>query len=161
ALTIGASDDRTTGSPHPTASALGESALIERIQRRAGVSRDWVSIGIGDDAAVLEPPRGGLDILTTDSLIEGVHFRRDWTPPDAMGHKALAANPSDRAAVGADPRAILLSLAFPAEFPLADFDGLVDGFVTLAEHVKAPLVGGNLSRSPGPLIVDVTVLGTA
>jgi thiamine-monophosphate kinase len=163
---IGTSDHRTTGhrvigSLHLTVSSLGESALIERIRRRASVSRDWVAIGIGDDAAVLEPPRGALDILTTDCLIEGVHFRRDWTPPDAIGHKALAVNLSDLAAMGADPRAILLSLAFAPEFPLADFDRLVDGFVTLAQHVNAPIVGGNLSRSPGPLIVDVTVLGTA
>jgi thiamine-monophosphate kinase len=140
---------------------LGERALVARLQARVGAPPPGVHLGIGDDAAVLEPARGELDVLTTDALVEGVHFRRDWTPAAAIGHKALAVNLSDLAAMGATPRASLLSLALPADFPVADFDALIDGFSSLATSSGAALVGGNLTRSPGPVIVDVTALGRA
>jgi thiamine-monophosphate kinase len=143
-----------------TVAAVGEHALIERIRARAGVLPDWVTLGIGDDAAVLEPERGTLDVVTSDSLVERVHFRRDWTLPAAIGHKALAVSLSDLAAMGAAPRASLLSLALPPDVPLAEFDGLLDGFLALAAKTGAPLVGGNITRSPGPLVVDVTAIGS-
>lgn len=139
--------------------ALGERALIARLRQRVGPSPPHVPLGIGDDAAVLAPERGLHDVLTTDSLIEGIHFRRDWTAATNIGHKALAVNLSDLAAMGASPRASLLSLALPPRFPLADFDALLDGFVTLAVQTGAVLIGGNLTRSPGPLVVDVTAIG--
>jgi thiamine-monophosphate kinase len=132
---------------------------VARLRARVGAPPAGIHLGIGDDAAVLEPARGELDVLTTDALVEGVHFRRDWTPAAAIGHKALAVNLSDLAAMGATPCASLLSLALPADFPVADFDALIDGFATLAETSGATLVGGNLTRSPGPVIVDVTAVG--
>jgi thiamine-monophosphate kinase len=142
-------------------SAVGERALIERLERRVGAPPAWIPIGIGDDAAVVEPPRGALDVVTTDCLVEDVHFRRAWTPLTAVGHKALAVNLSDLAAMGAAPRASLLSLILPPALELALFDQLVDGFVSLAERSGAPLVGGNIARSPAGLVVDATVLGSA
>jgi thiamine-monophosphate kinase len=142
-----------------TVASVGEHGLIARLRTLAGASPSSVVLGIGDDAAVLEPARGMLDVLTTDSLVEGVHFRREWTSAAAIGHKALAVNLSDLAAMGAAPRASLLSLALPVDFPLADFDALVGGFVALASASGAALVGGNLTRSPGPLVVDVTAVG--
>ena len=144
---------------NPTIQSIHEHALIARLRRRAGAMPAWVHVGIGDDAAIVEPERGTLDVITTDSLVEGVHFRRDWTAPFAIGHRALAVNLSDLAAMGAAPRAVLLSLVLPGSFPLADFDALVDGFVTLAERERVPLVGGNLARSPGPVVIDVTAIG--
>jgi thiamine-monophosphate kinase len=145
----------------PTVSTAGERELIERITRRLGRALPpFVRLGIGDDAAVIRPERGAEDVLTTDSLIEGVHFRREWTSAAAIGHKALAVNLSDIAAMGATPRACLLSLAAPSDFPLADFDELIDGFASLATAAACPLIGGNLTRSPGPLVVDVTAVGT-
>jgi thiamine-monophosphate kinase len=147
--------------PELTVADLGERALIERISRRAGVKSDWVAVGIGDDAAVIEPARSQLDVVTTDILVEDVHFRRRWSPPASIGHKALAVNLSDLAAMGASPRACLLSLALPERLPVADFDALVDGFLALARATACPLVGGNISRSPGPLIADVTAIGAA
>jgi thiamine-monophosphate kinase len=143
-----------------TVDAIGERALIDRIRARAGSPPSWLTIGIGDDAAVLEPERGALDVVTTDSLIEDVHFRRAWTAPEAIGAKAVAVNFSDLAAMGAAPRAVLLSLAFPSTLPLDDFDRLVEGVVAATASESACLIGGNLSRSPGPLLVGVTALGS-
>lgn len=143
-----------------TVASAGERALVERVRARAGTPPAWVTVGIGDDAAVVEPERGASIVVTTDSLVEGVHFRRDWTPLAAVGHKALAVSLSDLAAMGATPRASLLSLALPADLPLADFDALVDAFVSLADRSGAPLVGGNLTRTTGPLVADSTAFGS-
>ena len=113
-----------------------------------------------DDAAAL-PARPGFDlVITKDAVVEGVHFRRDWSTAESIGHKALAVNLSDLAAMGATPRASLLSLALPTDFPLADFDALLDGYLALSASSGTALVGGNLTRSPGPLIVDVTAIGS-
>jgi thiamine-monophosphate kinase len=133
---------------------------VARLRARIGAPRSWVTIGVGDDAAVVVPERGTSIALTTDSLVEGVHFRREWTPAQAIGHKALATSLSDLAAMGARPRASLLSLAMPADWPVHEFDALLDGFVALADRAGAPLVGGNLTRSPGPLVVDTTAVGS-
>ena len=147
---------------HPlTISDLGEQALIARVRARTPSSPDWVLTGIGDDAAVLQPARGMVDVVTTDSLVEDVHFRRTWSTSRDIGHRALAVNLSDLASMGATPRAVLLSLAMPALLPLDEFDGLIDGFLALAAQEGAPLVGGNLTRSPGPLVIDVTAIGAA
>jgi thiamine-monophosphate kinase len=146
---------------NPTVESVGEHGLIERLKRRAGPPPDWVVLGIGDDAAVVRPERGMVDVVTTDSLVEGVHFRREWSSAEDIGYKALAVNLSDLAAMAAKPRTALLSLALPLSLPLAHFDGLLDGFTTLAERERIALVGGNLTRSPGPLVVDATLMGTA
>ncbi len=149
-----------TTSPHGKAGILiGEHSLIERLRARAGAPPAWVTIGIGDDAAVVEPERGTLITATTDSLVDGVHFRRAWTPAAAVGHKSLAVSLSDLAAMGASPRASLLSLALPEDFPLEDFDALIGAFVDLGKETGAPLVGGNLTRTSGPLVVDSTAFG--
>jgi thiamine-monophosphate kinase len=140
---------------------LGEQALIARVRARTPSPPDWVLTGIGDDAAVLQPARGMVDVVTTDALVEDVHFRREWSTASDIGRRALAVNLSDLAAMGATPRALLLSLALPEALPLDDVDGLIDGFLGLAAEVRAPLVGGNLSRSPGPLVIDVTAIGIA
>jgi thiamine-monophosphate kinase len=143
-----------------TVSDIGERALIERITSRLS-SPAWVVIGAGDDAAVVEPERGSLEILTTDSQVETVHFDRRFVPPEAIGHRALAVNLSDIAAMGARPRLALLSLILPADLEVAVVDGILDGLLALARAHAVALVGGNIARSPGPLIVDVTATGTA
>jgi thiamine-monophosphate kinase len=117
-------------------------------------------VGIGDDAAVVEPERNRVEVLTVDALIEGVHFDRAFVPPDAIGHRALSVNLSDLASMGASPRLALLSMALPPGLPLVDFDGLVAGFTALAAQHRLHLAGGNLTRSPGPLVIDVTLVGT-
>jgi thiamine-monophosphate kinase len=140
--------------------ALGEHALLERLRRLVRNPPPWITLGIGDDAAIVEPDRGTLTAISTDALIEDVHFRRSWTGPGAIGHKALAVALSDLAAMGAAPRASLLSLALPAGFPVEEFDELIQGFAALASSSSAALVGGNIARSPGPLVLDVTVMGS-
>jgi len=99
-------------------------------------------------------------VLTTDALVEGVHFDRAFVSPADIGHKALAVNLSDLAAMGATPRAALLSLMLPANLPVADLDGLLDGLLPLAGRSRISLIGGNITLSPGPLVVDLTVTGS-
>jgi thiamine-monophosphate kinase len=142
-----------------TVATLGEHALVDRIASRVQAIGSHVLIGIGDDAAVTRAERGMVDVTTTDSLVEHVHFRRDWTPLAAVGHKALAVNLSDLAAMGASPRSALLSLVLPADLTVADFDALVGGVVDLAAASRVSLIGGNIARSPGPLVIDVTAVG--
>ena len=120
---------------------------------------DWVTIGIGDDAAVVEPARGTLDVVTTDTLVEGVHFERSFVPPADLGHKTLAVNLSDLAAMGATPRVALLSLVLPAAMAAADLDALVGGMLALADRHRVALVGGNITRSSGPLVLGMTAIG--
>ena len=80
--------------------------------------------------------------------------------PDAIGHRSLAVNLSDLAAMGARPRAALLSLVLPDALEVAVVDGLLDGMLALADAHRVAVIGGNISRSPGPLMVDVTATGT-
>ncbi|HUF22710.1 MAG TPA: thiamine-phosphate kinase [Vicinamibacterales bacterium] len=142
-----------------TIASLDERALIERIRARVPHDHPDLITGIGDDAAMLRPVRNRVQAVTTDMLVEGVHFRRDWSSPRDIGAKAVAVNVSDLGAMGAEPRFALLSLALPADFPLADFDGLADGVNDAAREAGVAVIGGNLTRSPGPLIVDVTAFG--
>jgi thiamine-monophosphate kinase len=102
-----------------------------------------------------------LTVVTTDSLIEDVHFNRTWTAARDIGHKALAVNLSDLAAMAATPSAATLSLGLPGSLPLCDFDDLIAGFLELASEARVTLVGGNISASPGPLVLDVTLIGSA
>ena len=143
-----------------TVSDLTERDLIARIRARLPPSPPWMIVGIGDDAAVVEPERNRLDVLTVDAIVEGVHFDRAFTPPDAIGHRALAVNLSDLAAMGATPRWALLSLALPTALTVSDFDALVAGLAALAARHRVHVAGGNLTRSPRSLVIDVTGSGT-
>ena len=120
----------------------------------------WVVVGPGDDAAVVKPARGALDVLTTDALVDGIHFDLRFVPPDAVGYRALAVNLSDLAAMGAEPRTALLSLLVPDDLDVGTIDGLMDGLLTLASQYRVALIGGNISRTTGPLTIDVTATGS-
>jgi len=143
-----------------TVAELGEHALIARIRARLPAAPAFVVVGIGDDAAVLEPERNALEVITTDSQVEGVHFDFAFCSAADVGHKALAVNLSDIAAMGASPRIALLSLVLPPAWPAVDVDALVDSMAALAARAKVSIVGGNIARSPGPLVVDLTVTGS-
>ena len=139
---------------------MGERGLIEHIRRRLPPPPPSLVVGIGDDAAVAVAERGALQVLTTDALVEGVHFDRRFSTPADIGYKALAVNVSDIAAMGAEPRLALLSLILPPALPLADIDRLLDGLLDVAARTGVTLAGGNVTRSPGPLVVDMTVVGS-
>jgi thiamine-monophosphate kinase len=145
---------------HARVSDVGERALIERIRRRVPAAPRELLVGIGDDAAVAVPDRGALQVLTTDALVEGIHFDRRFSTPSDIGYKALAVNVSDVASMGGAPRFALLSLMLPAGITQEDVDGLLDGLLELAGETRVHLAGGNITRSPGPLVVDVTVVGS-
>jgi thiamine-monophosphate kinase len=144
-----------------TVSDLTEQELVSRITSRLAPAPRWVLVGIGDDAAVVEPVRNQVEVLTVDSIVEGVHFDRRFTPSDAIGHRALAVNLSDLAAMAATPRLALLSMALPLDLSCDDFEAIVDGFTALAARHQVHVAGGNLTRSPGPLVLDVTAVGWA
>jgi thiamine-monophosphate kinase len=153
-------DPATSNQSPATVGALTERDLILRIQQQLPPKPDWLLVGIGDDAAVVEPERNRLEVLSVDALVEGVHFDRAFVPPDAIGHRALAVNLSDLAAMGAAPRLALLSFALPARLPLEDFEGIIAGLARLAARHRLHVAGGNLTRSPGPLMIDITVMGS-
>ena len=141
-------------------SDAGERDLIDRIHRRLPPPPAQLLVGIGDDAAVASPDRGALQVLTTDALVEGVHFDRRLSTAADIGYRALAVNVSDVAAMGGTPRLALLSLMLPPALPLADIDALLDGLLELARLTGVAIAGGNITRSPGPLIVDVSLVGS-
>ena len=142
-----------------TVGDLGEAAVIERIRRRTPAPPDWVPTGIGDDAAVVEPARGALDVVTTDTLVEGIHFDRTFVAAADVGHRTLAVNLSDLAAMGATPRVAVLSLVLPGTLAVTDLDGMIEGLLALASRHRIALVGGNVTRTPGPLVLGVTAVG--
>lgn len=156
--------DTTASLPRPdgrsTVADRTEAELIAIIQSTLAPAPAWVTVGIGDDAAVVEPTRNRLEVFTVDTVVDGVHVDRRFTPPDAIGHRALAINLSDLAAMGAAPRIALLSLALPPTFPCHDLHALARGLSTLAARYDVHLVGGNLTRTTGPLTVDVTAVGS-
>ncbi|GGD34677.1 thiamine-phosphate kinase [Pseudoxanthomonas indica] len=135
-------------------SGSGEFDLIARIRARVR-DRGDVVVGIGDDAAVLQPPAGQQLAITTDTLNVGVHFFAETRARD-LGWKALAVNLSDLAAMGAEPAWCTLSLSLPESDP-AWLDEFIEGFLDLAGEQRIALVGGDTTR--GPLSIAVTAIG--
>ena len=136
-----------------------EFSRIAALATRIGSPGRGVTLGIGDDAAILAPLAGGI-VLSVDTAIEGVHFRRGWAPLRTLARRAVMAALSDLAAMGAAPRATLVALALPADLDDAAFLELVDGTADAAREAGAPLVGGNLA-SAGELSITTTVVGEA
>jgi thiamine-monophosphate kinase len=135
--------------------ALGEFALIDRFFRDCGAARTDVRLGVGDDGALLQPPPGEDLVAVSDTLVEGVHFPAG-SDPRSIGHRALAVNLSDIAAMGGTPRWALLSLTVPA-VDEAWLEAFAAGFGELAREHHVALVGGDTTR--GPLTIGVQVLG--
>jgi thiamine-monophosphate kinase len=135
--------------------SLSEFALIDRYFRKAGAMRADVHLGVGDDAALLQSPPGAQLVAAIDTLVEGVHFP-PGSPPASIGHRVLAVNLSDLAAMGARPAWALLALTIPKidERWLEEFTG---GFAALARSHDVALVGGNTTS--GPLSLTIQILG--
>ena len=137
---------------------MTESELIRWIQNQKQDESPFVLKGVGDDCAVLDPMRQSRLVVSTDVLVEGIHFRRRWMHPYLLGRKALLVNLSDLAAMGAVPTACLLTLALPPGLTGGFFRSFMDGFLEEVRRWKTPLVGGDLSR--GSFVhVGVTIWG--
>jgi thiamine-monophosphate kinase len=151
---------------------LPEKALIAQIRRLAESARQGqagksvrptpaVLAGIGDDCAVLRLPAGNDSLITTDFTLEGTHFRRNWHPPEVVGHRSLVRGLSDIAAMGGEPLAAFLSLALPRNLPQAWVERFMRGLLRLAEKFSVTLAGGDTSESPSGILADIIVVGTA
>jgi thiamine-monophosphate kinase len=134
---------------------ISELALIERIAARSA-TRPGTELGIGDDAALIAI--GGQAVVTHDMLVEAVHFRRSTTGLRDLGHKALAVNLSDVAAMGAEPVAALVGLGLPADLETADVDELYEGIEGLAARCGVTVAGGDVTAAP-VLVLAVTAVG--
>jgi thiamine-monophosphate kinase len=145
-----------------TVRSLGEFALIGRLAGalvEVGAASAPDLLGIGDDAAIWSSTPGARNVITTDSLIEGIHFRLDWTGWRDLGHKALAVNLSDIAAMGARPRLAVISLGLTGREPVAGLLDLYRGLGTLAARHNLVVAGGDVVASPDRLGIHVTVIG--
>jgi thiamine-monophosphate kinase len=135
-----------------------ESKIISWVRSRARPGHGLV-IGIGDDAAVWRPTPG-LDLLVCcDLSVEDIHFRSEWATPRQIGHKCLAVTISDIAAIGGTPRYALVSAALPSGKPEGFFEQLFEGIFDLADKLDVRIIGGDTSRSPGPIFLDSMVVG--
>lgn len=139
-----------------TLGELGEFGIIGRLVHGRGQPAA-VALGPGDDAAVVVADDGRV-VVSTDMLVEGRHFRLDWSTPHDVGRKAIAQNAADIEAMGARPTAFVVGFGAPAETPVAEVDALADGMWAEAERVGAGIAGGDLVGSP-QWVVSVTVLG--
>lgn len=139
--------------------------IRQQAKNRRSIRSDSVSstlsVGIGDDAAVIRSQQGIDTVVTADLLVEDVDFRRDSMPPDLLGHKALAVSLSDIAAMGARPQSSLLSIGLPPEIWETDFiNQFYEGFFSLADYYGVSLAGGDISRTPERIVIDSIALGT-
>ena len=141
-------------------SELGENAFLEELRSKFPPSKS-VPIGIGDDAAAVAVPEGEHVLLTVDALVEGTHFTTETIPPRFLGRKAVAASASDIAAMGGDGLGVLLSLVVSRELEVETLWQIVEGAAERAADLGMTLVGGNVSASPGPMVVDVTACGAS
>ncbi|MBI1860034.1 MAG: thiamine-phosphate kinase [Deltaproteobacteria bacterium] len=137
-----------------------ELAMIQRLTRVLGRPGRRVKVGIGDDAAVVDSPRAPL-IATVDTLVENVHFDLHYTNPRELGHKALAVNLSDIAAMGATPLYALISIGLKQEMGTFFVEELYEGIRRLARRFKVDVIGGNTVQSPTAVVINVTLLGAA
>jgi thiamine-monophosphate kinase len=151
-------------------SRIGEFGAIDKIAswaakgagqnkagKTAGGSGDFLKTGIGDDAAVFKVKAGHECLVSTDLLIEGIHFDLSYTEPKDLGYKALAANLSDIAAMGGEPLLYFVSIAAPGEMDFRDFRRIFAGMEEAAGGAR--LAGGDTCNTPGPLFISVCVIG--
>jgi thiamine-monophosphate kinase len=155
---VGLRDDGRVQSDQRTVGEVGEFALIDLVRERAG-SNNVTLIGPGDDAAQIQT-RDGTVIVTSDILVEGRHFRRDWSSAIEVGRKAAAANLSDINAMGGVATALTVALGLPADLPASWVLDLADGLEAECALVGAHVVGGDFTAAD-QIIIGVTALGDA
>ena len=155
-VVAGAAGAKKSGRPSITVADLGEFGLIAAIQALLPASSAG-PVGIGDDAAVVRAPDGRV-VATTDLLVEGRHFRRDWSGAFDIGGKAAAQNLADVAAMGASPTALLVGLAAPGDLLVTWAEDLVRGLAAECARAGASVVGGDVS-SADSVMLAITALG--
>lgn len=137
-----------------------EKQMVEWLKRRRAPAGRGLLLGIGDDAALLRPPAAGTEwVLTTDLMVEDVHFLAHLEPARSVGHRALARGLSDVAAMGGRPRFALVSLALSGKAPSKWFREFHQGLQSLARRYNVTLVGGDTALSPRGTVVDTVLVG--
>lgn len=148
-----------------TVGDVGEFGLIDRLVAalppEARASGGDVLVAAGDDAAVLRVPPGEVQVVTTDALVEGIHFRLDWTDWESLGHRALAVNISDIAGMGALPTVAVVTLGLRGDEPVADLEAMYRGMGELARRCGAVVAGGDIVRVAHERLISVTAMGRA
>lgn len=142
-------------------SSLGEFGLINRIAQTFEHGQAGTRLGIGDDAAILEFPAGDQVLVSTDMLVEGIHFDLAFTPLHLLGYKAVCVNLSDIAAMNGIPRQITVSIGLSNRFSVEAIDSLYDGIRQACKEYMVDLVGGDTTASRSGLILSLTALGSA
>ena len=138
---------------------LGEIGIIERIKRNVPSSQKGTVLGIGDDAAALECGDGKLKLVSTDLLIENVHFDMVYTPAKHLGYKAVVVNVSDIAAMGGTPQQITVSLALSSRYTVEFLDEFYRGVLLACKKYNVDLIGGDTSSAPSGLAISITAIG--
>ncbi len=141
-------------------SKLGEFGLIERIKSNFFNSQPSTLLGIGDDAAVIEGGENPI-LISTDMLVEGIHFDLSYMPLQHLGYKSVAVNVSDIAAMNGIPEQITISIAISNRFSIEAVDALFDGIRTACINYKVDLIGGDTTSSASGLVISITVIGRA
>ncbi|RIV17038.1 thiamine-phosphate kinase [Alicyclobacillaceae bacterium I2511] len=136
-----------------------EFGLIEHLCQQSPRQGPHVRVGIGDDAAVLTLAVGEEQLVTTDTLVAGVHFLPQTLSMEDVGYKAVVSSVSDVAAMGGEPRHVLLALAIPENAALLDLEALYEGVAEACREYRCTLVGGDVVHTAGPLVITSTVLG--
>jgi thiamine-monophosphate kinase len=140
-------------------SKLGEFGLISRFQSRLKYRSPQVIKGIGDDCAVLSLDNGNYQVLTTDALVETVHFNLKTHTPEQLGWKTMAVNISDIAAMGGQPKFAVITVGIPKTIPVDFLDRFYKGLNQASQKYKVALVGGDTVASPKHLFINLTLLG--
>lgn len=138
---------------------MHETDLIQRLRKQQRLP-SGVTIGIGDDAAVMTIPHAQDLVVTTDMILEGVHFLRKSARPAQIGYKAMAVNLSDLAAMGARPYGAFVSVGLPRNCTPRFVSSLFEGMQALAQRFACPILGGDTNRSKRDLVINITMLGT-
>jgi thiamine-monophosphate kinase len=147
-------EDKTT-----SIEALGEFGLINHLTKWVKVGNNNTLKGVGDDAAVIDIGNDEVMLISTDTLIEGVHFNLMYTPLKHLGYKAVAVNVSDICAMNGVAEQITVSIAVSSKFPVEALEELYEGIQAACEHYKIDLVGGDTTSSISGLVITITAIG--
>jgi len=140
---------------------LGEFGLIERFRSKFDTGSPRVKKGIGDDCAIFSTQSNSIQLISTDALVESIHFNLKKISAEQLGHKAMAANISDIAAMGGNPYLAVISLGLPTPTTIKFLDKFYSGLQTCCNSYKIELVGGDTVTSPKYLFINICILGEA